>query len=207
MKIILLGAPGCGKGTQAKKITKDFNIPQISTGDLFRAIVKEESELSNKIKEIMARGGLVPDELTVELLKNRISKDDCKNGFILDGFPRTIAQAKALEEISNVDAIILIDLDFDTIITRLSARRTCSGCGEIYNTESYSKDTCDKCGATLIQRDDDKPETIKHRLEVYEQNTSPLIDFYSDRLFKVKGMDTPDQTYEPLKTYLQSLEA
>lgn len=207
MKIILLGAPGCGKGTQAKKITKDFNIPQISTGDLFRAIVKEESELANSIKAIMASGGLVPDELTVALLKDRISKEDCQNGFILDGFPRTVAQAKALEEISDIDAIILIDVDFDVIVERLSARRTCSGCGEIYNTESYSKDTCEKCGANLIQRDDDKPETIKHRLEVYEKNTSPLIDFYSDRLFKVKGQDTPDQTYQPVKTYLESLEA
>ena len=207
MKIILLGAPGCGKGTQAKKITKDFNIPQISTGDLFRAIVKQESELANSIKSIMASGGLVPDELTVKLLKDRISNEDCRNGFILDGFPRTVAQAKALEEISDVDAIILIDVAPEVIIERLSARRTCSGCGEIYNTESYSKDTCEKCGATLIQRDDDKPETIKHRLEVYDKNTSPLIDFYSDRLFKVVGQETPDQTYQPLKTYLQSLEA
>lgn len=207
MKIILLGAPGCGKGTQAKKITKDFNIPQISTGDLFRAIVKEESELANSIKDIMAGGGLVPDELTVALLRDRISKEDCKNGFILDGFPRTVAQAKALETISDVDAIILIDVAPEVIIERLSARRTCSGCGEIYNTESYSKDTCEKCGANLIQRDDDKPETIKHRLEVYDKNTSPLIDFYSDRLFKVVGQETPDQTYQPVKAYLQSLEA
>ena len=113
----------------------------------------------------------------------------------------------ALEKISEVDAIILIDLDFDVIVKRLSARRTCSGCGEIYNTDSYSKDTCEKCSANLIQRDDDKPETIMHRLEVYEKNTSPLIDFYSDRLFKVEGKDTPEETYEPLKAYLQSLEA
>ena len=205
MKIILLGAPGSGKGTLAKQISRDFNIPQISTGDLLRAIVKEQSELGQKVKSIMECGGLVPDEITIEIVKNRIEKSDCKNGFILDGFPRTIAQAKALENITPIDIIILVELSDDKIIERLSARRTCSGCGEIYNTQNYNKSECEKCGATIIQRDDDKPETIKHRLEVYETNTSPLINFYSARLFKVSSDCSPEDTYKPVKTFLENL--
>lgn len=207
MKIILLGAPGSGKGTLAKKISKDFDIPQISTGDLFRAIVKEDSELGRQVKGIMESGGLVPDEVTIEIVKKRFLDDDCKNGFILDGFPRTVAQAEALEKITKIDSVILVDLAFDTIIERLSARRTCPGCGEIFSALDYKLAQCDKCGATLIQRDDDKPETIKNRLEVYERNTAPLINFYSERLFKVSSDKTPDDTYRPVKTYLESLEA
>lgn len=207
MKIILLGAPGSGKGTLAKKISHDFNIPQISTGDLFRACVKEGSELGEKVKSIMESGGLVPDELTIEIVKNRLSEKDCQNGFILDGFPRTVNQAKELEKITYIDSIILVELPFETIIERLSARRTCSKCGEIYSTLDYNKDECAKCNAQLIQRDDDKPQTIKNRLEVYEKNTSPLINFYSDRLFRVSSDKTPEDTYRPVKTFLENLEA
>lgn len=207
MKIILLGAPGSGKGTLAKKISKDFDIPQISTGDLFRAIVKENSPLAEKVKNIMASGGLVPDEVTVEIVKERIAKPDCKKGFILDGFPRTIAQAKALEKISQIDSVILVELANEVIIDRLSSRRTCPNCGEIYSIQDNPENVCKKCSTPLVQRDDDKPETIKHRLEVYEQNTSPLINFYSDRLFKVSSAGTPDETYNPVKTFLKKLEA
>lgn len=206
MKIILLGAPGSGKGTLAKKITADFGIPQISTGDLFRAIVKENSPLAEKVKAIMESGGLVPDEVTVEIVKERIAKDDCKNGFILDGFPRTIAQAKELEKISQIDTVIQVDVPNETIIERLSARRTCPNCGEIYSALDYKETTCNKCSATLIQRDDDKPETIKNRLEVYENNTAPLINFYSDMLFKVSSAGSPEETYRPVKTFLENLE-
>ena len=206
MKIILLGAPGSGKGTLAKQISKDFNIPQISTGDLFRAAIREKTPLGKEIENLMASGGLVPDEITVSVLKERIAKEDCQKGFILDGFPRSINQAIALEKMTTIDAIILIDLDFETIIERLSGRRTCPTCSEIYNTRSHSSETCDKCGATLVQRDDDKPASIKHRLEVYETTTSPLINFYSDRLFKVSGEGSPEDTYEPVKTYLNGLE-
>ena len=205
MKIILLGAPGSGKGTLAKNISKDFNIPQISTGDLFRAIVKEDSPLGQKVKGIMERGELVPDEVTIEIVKKRFQNDDCRNGFILDGFPRTVAQAIALEDITHIDSIILVDLPFETIIERLSARRTCPACGEIYSTLDYKSDECGKCGAKLIQRDDDKAETIKNRLEVYEKNTAPLIDFYSDRLFKVSSENTPLETYRPVKHFLEKL--
>ena len=205
MNIILLGAPGSGKGTLAKKISKDFDVPQISTGDLFRAIVKEESELGSQVKRIMESGALVPDELTIEIVKKRFQEDDCQKGFILDGFPRTVAQANALEKIAHIDTVILVDLAFETIIERLSARRTCPGCGEIYSTLDYSSNECSKCGATLIQRDDDKPETIKNRLEVYEKNTAPLINFYGDRLFKVSSDKTPEDTYRPVKTFLESM--
>ena len=207
MKIILLGAPGSGKGSLAKQITKDFGIPQISTGDLFRAVAKETSEFAQKVKSIMASGNLVPDEITVELVKNRIEREDCKKGFILDGFPRNIAQAKELEKITHIDSIILVELPSETIIERLSSRRTCTGCGEIYSAQNYNKSECSKCGATIIQRDDDKPETIKHRLEVYEINTSPLINFYSDRLFKVSNEGKLEDTYRPVKSFLEKLEA
>lgn len=206
MKIILLGAPGSGKGTLAKKISSDFNIPQISTGDLFRAIVKEDSPLGQKVKSLIDKGQLVPDEVTVEIVKKRLSEQDCQNGYILDGFPRTVEQAKALEKLTHIDSIILVDLPFEVIIERLSSRRTCSGCGEIYSAQNYTSNVCEKCGASLIQRDDDKPEIIKHRLEVYETNTAPLINFYSDRLFKVSSQGTPDETYRPVKTFLESLE-
>lgn len=207
MKIILLGAPGSGKGTLAKKISQDFNIPQVSTGDLFREIVKQDSELAKTVQSIMASGSLVPDEITVELLKNRISQDDCKKGFILDGFPRTVAQAHALEKLSKIDSVILVKLSHEKIIERVSARRTCPKCGEIYSALTHGSAVCGKCGATLVQRDDDKPETIRHRLEVYEQNTAPLIDFYSDRLFEVSNEKELEETYKPLKTFLQRLEA
>ena len=206
MKIILLGAPGSGKGTLAKKISRDFGIPQISTGDLFRAIVQENSPLANKVKEIMSSGGLVPDEITIEMVKDRISKPDCKKGYILDGFPRTVKQAEALATFSQIDTVILVELANEVIIERLSSRRTCPKCGEIYSMEDNPELICKKCNTPLIQRDDDKPETIKHRLEVYDKNTSPLINFYSDRLFKVSSAGSPEETYMPVKTFLTNLE-
>lgn len=207
MKIILLGAPGSGKGTLAKKISRDFDLPQISTGDLFRAIVKLDSPLANRVKEIMASGGLVPDEITIEMVKDRIEKSDCEKGFILDGFPRTVAQAKALEDFAKIDSVILVELPNETIIERLSSRRTCPKCGEIYSLEDNPEQVCKKCNTPLIQRDDDKPDTIKHRLEVYETSTAPLINFYSDRLFKVSSAGTPEETYKPVKTFLNKVEA
>ena len=206
MKIILLGAPGSGKGTLAKQITKDFSIPQISTGDLFREIVKTESPLANKVKEIMKSGALVPDEVTIQIIKDRISKPDCEKGFILDGFPRTIKQAIELQNISDIDIVILVNLSNDVIVERLSSRRTCPNCGEIYNTTTYNKESCEKCATKLIQRDDDKPETIKNRLEVYEKNTAPLINFYSEKLFTVSSAGSPIETYAKVKTFLQDLE-
>ncbi len=206
MKLILLGAPGSGKGSLAKKIANDFNIPQISTGDLFRNCMKDGSEFGKRVKEIISKGNLVPDEITIELVRKRINESDCEYGFILDGFPRTIAQAKALEKISQIDGIILVDLPFKTIIERLSSRRTCATCGEIYSTTTFKGDVCTKCKGSVVQRDDDKPEAIKNRLEVYEKNTSPLINFYSARLFKVSNDKSLDETYRPVKTFLESIK-
>lgn len=206
MKLILLGAPGSGKGSVAKKIASDFQIPQISTGDLFRKLLKEESDLAKRVKKIMKAGLLVPDEITVELLKKRIEEKDCQNGFILDGFPRTIAQAKALEQITQIDGVILVELPYRTIIERLSSRRTCSSCGEIYSALTYKEETCAKCNGKIIQRDDDKPETIKNRLEVYDKNTSPLINFYSAGLFKVSNEGSLEETYKSVKSFLEDLE-
>lgn len=206
MKIILLGAPGSGKGTLAKQIEKDFKIPQISTGDLFRECAKDGSEFGQKVQKIMASGNLVPDEITIQLVKNRIEKADCQKGYILDGFPRNIAQAQALDKITHIDGIILLDVSINTVIERLSTRRTCPNCKEIYNTRTYSASECSKCQAKLIQRDDDKPESIKNRLEVYETSSSPLINFYSGRLFKVSADKSPTETYKPVKIFLKELE-
>ena len=206
MKIILLGAPFSGKGTLARNITKDFNIVQISTGDLFRENIKNGTEVGLLAKKYMDKGELVSDSVTISMLQNRIKEDDCKNGFILDGFPRSIAQAKALQKITDIDAVIQLDVPLDEIKRRCVGRRIYSKCGEIYNTSSYDKTTCAKCGAPLFQRDDDNLETITLRLEVYEKTTAPLINFYADRLKVVKGSEKgPEETYKPVKTFLKGL--
>ena len=187
MKIIMLGAPGAGKGTQAKKIAEVCNIPHISTGDIFRANIKNGTELGKKAKEYMDKGLLVPDELVCNLVVDRIQQDDCKDGFILDGFPRTIPQAKALTDAlhaigQNMDFAIDVDVPDENIINRMSGRRACVGCGATYhivNIPSKVEGKCDRCGGDLILRDDDKPETVKKRLDVYHDQTKPLIDYYS----------------------------
>ena len=204
MNIILLGAPGSGKGTLAKKITNDFGFVQISTGDLFRASVKSGSDLGKKLKSYMDKGELVPDELTIKILSERMQQPDCKKGVIFDGFPRTVKQAEALTSIEKIDCAILVELPFEEIERRATARRVCSNCGEIYSTLDYASATCAKCGGKLFQRDDDKLETVRLRLEVYEKSTAPLIDFYSDRLFKVSSAGSPEDTYRPVKDFLGS---
>ena len=188
MKIIMLGAPGAGKGTQAKKVAKKYNIPHISTGDIFRANIKEGTELGKRAKEYMDKGELVPDDITIGMLLDRIHKADCKNGFVLDGFPRTIPQAKSLSEAlsklnEKIDYAINIDVPDDSIITRMSGRRACLSCGSTYHIK-YSapkkENICDNCGSELVIRDDDKPETVKKRLDVYHKQTQPLIDYYDN---------------------------
>lgn len=206
MNLILLGAPGSGKGSLAKKIIQDFDIPQISTGELFRECVKANDDFGRMVKDIMASGQLVSDEITIKLVKDRLAKPDCQKGFLLDGFPRNLAQAEALEKITKINTVIFVDLDQKIIIERLSTRRTCSSCGEIYSTTTFNGDVCTKCNGPVVQRDDDKPESIKSRLEVYEKNTSPLINFYSDRLFKVSNDKTIDETYRPVKAFLEKLQ-
>lgn len=203
MKIIMLGAPGAGKGTQAKQIADKYQIPHISTGDIFRANIKEGTELGSKAKTYMDQGLLVPDELVVELVADRIAKDDCKNGFVLDGFPRTIPQAKALDEAlakmgEKMDYAVDVDVPDENIISRMGGRRACVNCGATYhivNIPTKVEGICDKCGKEVILRDDDKPETVQKRLQVYHEQTQPLIDYYKNQgiLKSVNGtrpMDT-----------------
>lgn len=188
MKIIMLGAPGAGKGTQAKKISAKYEIPHISTGDIFRANIKNGTELGKKAKSFMDQGLLVPDELTVDLVMDRIQKEDCKNGYILDGFPRTIPQAEALEQAlkalgEKLDYAIEVDVPDENIVKRMSGRRACVHCGATYHivhAPTKVENICDVCGGELILRDDDKPETVTKRLTVYHNQTKPLIDYYKE---------------------------
>ncbi len=186
MKIIMLGAPGAGKGTQAKQIAGKYSIPHISTGDIFRANIKNGTDLGKKAKEYMDQGLLVPDELTCDLVMDRIQQDDCVNGFVLDGFPRTIPQAKALDAAlenigQHMDVAIDVDVPDDNIVNRMSGRRACLDCGATYHVVSLPPKTegkCDHCGNDLVLREDDKPETVQKRLSVYHDQTQPLIDYY-----------------------------
>jgi adenylate kinase len=183
MKVVLLGPPGAGKGTQAKQISKSFHIPHISTGDIFRKNISEKSELGLKAKGYMDKGLLVPDELTIEIVKNRLAEDDCKNGFLLDGFPRTVKQAEALDLFlsKKIDAALLIEVPRENILDRMTGRRVCPVCGVSYHVKFNPpkiEDKCDKCGSTLIQRKDDIEETVKARLDVYYDQTEPLVSYY-----------------------------
>lgn len=187
MKIIMLGAPGAGKGTQAKMIADKYGIPHISTGDIFRANIKNGTELGKKAKTYMDQGLLVPDELVVDLVADRLVQDDCKAGFVLDGFPRTIPQAEALDAAlvkmgAKIDFALNVDVPDENIITRMSGRRACVACGATYHIvhiPTKVEGICDRCGAELILRDDDKPETVQKRLAVYHEQTQPLIEYYS----------------------------
>ena len=188
MKIVMLGAPGAGKGTQAKMIAEKYTIPHISTGDIFRANIKEGTPLGLEAKSYMDQGKLVPDELTVKILLDRVAKDDCKNGYVLDGFPRTIPQANVLKEAlakqnDKIDFAINVDVPDENIVRRMSGRRACVTCGATYHIEHVppkKEGICDKCGSALILRDDDKPDTVLNRLKVYHDQTQPLIDFYNN---------------------------
>ena len=187
MKIIMLGAPGAGKGTQAKMIAEKYQVPHVSTGDIFRANIKNGTELGKEAKKYMDQGLLVPDELTVKILLDRVAKEDCKNGYVLDGFPRTIPQAevldKALSELGDaIDYAINVDVPDENIVRRMSGRRACLGCGATYHIAHIPpkmEGICDTCGQELVLRDDDKPETVLNRLKVYHDQTQPLIDFYA----------------------------
>lgn len=189
MKIIMLGAPGAGKGTQAIKIAEKYNIPHVSTGDIFRANIKGGTDLGKEAKSYMDKGQLVPDELTVRILLDRVAKDDCKAGYVLDGFPRTIAQADALDKAvaalgESVDYAIDVDVPDENIVKRMSGRRACLKCGATYHIEHVppkKEGICDSCGSELVQRADDKPETVLERLNVYHEQTQPLIEYYSKK--------------------------
>ncbi|MCM1468067.1 MAG: adenylate kinase [Alistipes sp.] len=189
MKIIMLGAPGAGKGTQAKMIADKYFVPHISTGDIFRANIKNDTELGRKAKTYMDQGLLVPDELVVDLIMDRFKEADCANGYVLDGFPRTIPQAEALDNAlkavgESVDYAIDVEVPDENIVTRMSGRRACVGCGATYHivyNPTKTENVCDRCGKELILRDDDKPETVQKRLSVYHEQTQPLIDYYKNK--------------------------
>ena len=189
MKIVMLGAPGAGKGTQAKMIADQYSIPHISTGDIFRANIKEGTELGKEAKSYMDKGQLVPDELTVKILLDRVAKEDCKNGYVLDGFPRTIPQAEVLEDAltklnDKIDYAINVEVPDENIVRRMSGRRACLSCGATYHIVHIppkAEGVCDRCGKDLVLRDDDKEETVQKRLNVYHEQTQPLIDFYEKK--------------------------
>jgi adenylate kinase len=212
MKLILLGPPGAGKGTQAKMLTDRFGIPQISTGDILRSAVKEGTPMGVKAKSFMDAGGLVPDEVVVGIVRERLQMGDCAGGFILDGFPRTVAQADALKATlqqlgKNLDAVISLEVDVEALVERLTGRRTCKTCGRGYHVKFDPPKVagiCDTCGGALIQRDDDQEETIRKRLEVYHQQTAPLVAYYrtDSLLTSVDGMREIDTVQQQILSAL-----
>ncbi len=213
MRIVLLGAPGAGKGTQAKKLIDKYGIPQISTGDILRKAVADGTPLGKEAKSYMDKGELVPDSVVIGLVKERLGQDDCKKGFILDGFPRNTAQAETLDGVLSemnmpLQVALSVDVDLDILMKRLTGRRTCKGCGQMFNiyfSPPQKEGVCDKCGGELYQRDDDKEETIKKRLEVYEAQTAPLIDYYQGKgiLKRVNGEGNIDQIFNEVCKILE----
>ncbi len=208
MKLIMLGAPGAGKGTQAKKIAEKYQIPHISTGDIFRANIKAGTELGMKAKSYMDQGQLVPDEVTIGMLLDRISQDDSKNGYVLDGFPRTIPQAESLTAAllargEKIDYAVNVDVPDENIVNRMSGRRACLGCGATYHivyNAPKTADVCDACGEKLVLRDDDQPETVQKRLGVYHQQTQPLIEYYNKEgvLVEVDGTQDMEKVFQDI---------
>lgn len=203
MKLILLGAPGAGKGSQATRIADEYKIAHISTGDALRANIKAGTELGKFAKSFIDKGQLVPDEVVVGIVADRIQQEDCKNGFLLDGFPRTVAQADALAKLTDIDVVINIDVDFGIITNRISGRRMCV-CGETYHISTHKSDVCSKCGQKLYQRADDNEATVKSRLDVYEKQTAPLIQYYkkAGKLVTIDGNRTIDEVYVDVKKVL-----
>lgn len=208
MRLILLGPPGAGKGTQAKKISKKYDIPHISTGDIFRANIKNETELGKKAKEYIDSGELVPDSIVVAIVEDRLKEDDAKNGFLLDGFPRTVKQAEALNDVlsnmnTSLDYVLNIEVDSDILVKRITGRRICKECGATYHIEfnkPEEKGVCDVCGGELYQRSDDTKETVENRINVYFEQTSPLIEYYKkkDNLTTINGEQGINEVFEEI---------
>lgn len=213
MKFVLLGGPGAGKGTQAKMLKGKYDLPHISTGDIFRANIKRNTELGKEAKKYIDKGLLVPDKLVVDLVINRIAEEDCKNGYIFDGFPRTIPQAtafdKELESYSDgIDLVINIEVEDENIIRRMSGRRACLKCGATYHLEHIppkKEGICDVCGSNIVLRDDDKPETVRNRLAVYHEQTQPLIDYYNNKgnLISVDGSRPVEDIHKEITDYIE----
>lgn len=197
MKLVLLGAPGAGKGTQATRIAEKYGVVHISTGDIFRKNLKEGTPVGLKAKAYIDKGQLVPDEVTCEIVAERLKEADCKKGFMLDGFPRNVMQAKALDEMTDVDLVLNIAVDLDKLMARLTGRRVCSACGESFHVSTFAGKTCTKCGGEVIQRADDTEETVGKRLRVYTEQTQPLIDYYTakGKLVSVDGMKSIDEVF------------
>ena len=198
MNIILLGAPGAGKGTQATKISEKYRLPHISTGDIFRDNIKRQTPVGLLAKSYTDNGKLVPDEVTCEIVKGRLEADDCKNGYLLDGFPRNLFQAETLESFSKADAVLNIDVDLSLLMARLCGRRVCKDCGESYHVDFLGgKTVCERCGGELYQRKDDTEETVGNRLKVYSEQTAPLIAYYSERnvLLNIDGVGAIDEVF------------
>lgn len=214
MRMILLGPPGAGKGTQAKLISEKYSIPHISTGDIFRKNISEKTPLGTKAKEYMDKGQLVPDELTIDLVNDRLTHEDCKNGFLLDGFPRTVKQAEALEKFlqqsgKNLNTALLIDVPSEFILERMTGRRVCPSCGASYHIKfnpPKNEGICDSCNSNIEQRKDDTEETVKERIDVYDKQTQPLVDFYAskDQLFVVDGTQSIDQVFQIISNHIES---
>lgn len=201
MKIVLLGAPGAGKGTQAVRFAEKYKIPHISTGDIFRYNIKNQTPIGVIAKSYIDKGQLVPDEVTIQIVKERLAEDDCKNGYLLDGFPRNVFQAEALDGFSSVDKAINIDVPLHKLMHRITGRRVCGKCGESYHIDYLNGDnSCGKCGGELIQRADDNEETVKNRLDVYVEQTSPLVDYYKNRgvLVNINGDGDINEVFEAI---------
>ena len=207
MNIVLLGAPGSGKGTISKYLTNDFDIKQISTGDIIRDNIKNKTPLGILSEKLINAGNLVPDDLMIDLVKQRLSLDDLKSGYILDGFPRTISQAIALDNFSKVDIAILLDVDFETIKNRILTRRLCPICKKIYNVNTYKNDFCEDCNTKLIIRKDDNEESLLTRFDVYNTESKSIIDYYKNKnlLYTVDGKLNPDEVYEQIKSILKKV--
>lgn len=203
MNLVFLGAPGAGKGTQATRVCDRYGIPHISTGDILRANIKAGTPLGVEAKTYIDKGLLVPDDVVIGLVEQRLGEEDCKNGYLLDGFPRTLEQAEALSKFSDITYAINIQVDTDMVIDRIAGRRMCK-CGESYHISWYNSDKCQKCGSVLYQRDDDKEDTVKARLEVYEKQTAPLIDYYNSRgaLRNVDGKKGMEEVFEDIAEIL-----
>lgn len=206
MKLIFLGPPGAGKGTQATGVSSKLNVPHISTGDMFRSAIKNETKTGLEAKKYMDNGQLVPDSVVIDMVRERLSMGDCENGYLLDGFPRTVEQAEALDTISAPDAVVNIDVADEKLLSRLTGRRVCGKCqGTFHISKLADEKVCPVCGGELIHRDDDKPETIKKRLQVYHDQTAPLIGYYTGN-GKLKTVDGDNRPEEVLKAILASLE-
>ncbi|MEA5058700.1 MAG: adenylate kinase [Clostridia bacterium] len=208
MHLVFLGPPGAGKGTQAEKVCERFDIAHISTGDMLRKETREGTELGRKAKAVMDAGGLVSDEIIIAMVEKRIQEPDCAKGFLLDGFPRTIAQADALGGLTRIDMAVNLDVPVEVLVERISGRRMCPGCGAGYHVSMYDKDTCEKCGQKLYIRDDDRPETVHNRIAAYNEKTQPLINYYADKglLHTVNGNQGPLKVLEEVAGLVEKLQ-